>query len=71
MTHVSQHLTYRLRAQVAESAPVYGTDEAPEVRRDRLRKQMKAAAAKMDFILAAQLRDELLAVERQMAGEEE
>ncbi|MBR1446247.1 MAG: UvrB/UvrC motif-containing protein, partial [Alloprevotella sp.] len=54
-------------SKAAEAAPVYGTDEAPEVRRDRLRKQMKAAAAKLDFVLAAQLRDEMLAVERQLA----
>lgn len=64
----SPYATYEATlSKAAEAAPVYGTDEAPEVRRDRLRKQMKAAAAKLDFVLAAQLRDEMLAVERQLA----
>ena len=63
----SPYATYEATlSKAAEAAPVYGTDEAPEVRRDRLRKQMKAAAAKLDFVLAAQLRDEMLAIERQL-----
>jgi excinuclease ABC subunit B len=53
--------------QAAESAEVYGNrkEETREQRIDRLRKQMKEAAAKFDFILAAQLRDELLRLENE------
>lgn len=39
-------------------------DETREERIARLRSQMKDAAARMDFILAAKLRDELLSLER-------
>ena len=51
--------------QAAESAVTYGkkAGETREQRIERLRKQMKDAAAKFDFILAAQLRDELLTLE--------
>ncbi len=38
--------------------------ETPEERIERLRKAMKEAAARLDFIEAAQLRDELLALEK-------
>ncbi len=55
--------------KAAEPAATYGT--APkavpaEQRIEDLRKQMKAAAAKFDFVLAAQLRDEMLALEKQI-----
>lgn len=49
----------------AEEAPVYGNNEDREEKRRRLEKQMKDAAAKLDFILAAQLRDELLALDKE------
>ena len=51
--------------QAAESAVTYGkkAGETREQRIERLRKQMKDEAAKFDFILAAQLRDELLTLE--------
>ena len=53
--------------QVAEAAEAYGKqkEEPREQRIERLRKQMKDAAAKFDFILAAQLRDELLMLENE------
>ena len=38
--------------------------ETTEERIERLRKAMKEAAARLDFIEAAQLRDELLALEK-------
>lgn len=46
----------------AEPEASYGKDsaEGKEQRIDRLEREMKAAAARFDFILAAQLRDELL-----------
>lgn len=40
--------------------------ETTEERIERLRKAMKEAAARLDFIEAAQLRDELLALEKEM-----
>lgn len=50
-------------ASIAAEAPAkYGT-ETREERMERLRALMKKAAAEFDFILAAQLRDELLALE--------
>lgn len=50
-------------ASIAAEAPAkYGT-ETKEERMERLRALMKKAAAEFDFILAAQLRDELLALE--------
>ena len=54
--------------KVAESPNVsYGkaSAEGLEERIERLRKAMKAAAARLDFVEAAQLRDELLALEKQ------
>lgn len=50
--------------QVAETQVEYGKGENKEQRMERLRKQMKEAAARFDFILAAQLRDELIALEK-------
>lgn len=50
---------------VAEAPAAFGTDEPIEARRKRLKKQMEAAAAKLDFVLAAQLRDELLALDKE------
>ena len=55
--------------QAAEPAAVYGNSEQAvpiELRIEDLRGRMKAAAAKFDFILAAQLRDEMLALEKQI-----
>ncbi|MBR1712938.1 MAG: excinuclease ABC subunit UvrB [Alloprevotella sp.] len=52
-------------AIAAESQATYGKELPIEERREFLQKQMKAAAAKLDFILAAQLRDELLALDKQ------
>ncbi len=54
-------------ATAAEAAPVYGgaADEPVEKRVERLRRQMKAAAAKFDFVTAAQLRDEILRLEKE------
>lgn len=50
--------------KVAEGAAAYGKgekeNETVEEKKQRLQKQMKAAAAAFDFILAAQIRDELL-----------
>ncbi len=53
-------------ARAAEPAARYGKSNEPkEVRIERLRRQMKEAAARLDFVLAAQLRDELLMLEKQ------
>lgn len=49
----------------AETFVAYATDEPLEKRIERVKKQMKDAAAKMDFVTAAQLRDILLSLERQ------
>ena len=61
--------TYDLRQtstlKAAEDQAVYGKKETYEERHSRLEKQMKAAAEQLDFVLAAQLRDELLAIEKE------
>ena len=61
--------TYDLRQtstrKVAEDQAVYGKKETYEERHARLEKQMKTAAEHLDFVLAAQLRDELLAIEKE------
>ncbi len=49
--------------QAAEAALDYGKKETPEARIERLRKLMKEAAARFDFIEAAQLRDEICRLE--------
>lgn len=65
-----QHRLYEVpdttTAKVAETAVDYGQDskETVEQRIERLRGQMKRAAAQLDFVMAAQLRDELLALEK-------
>lgn len=55
-------------ARAAEPAAVYGkaakASETIEEKKERLQKAMKQAAAAFDFILAAQLRDELLALDK-------
>ena len=54
--------------QAAEAAPQYGKAadrETSEQRIESLRQQMKEAAARLDFVLAAQLRDEMLLLEKQ------
>lgn len=50
-------------ASIAAEAPAKYGAETREERTERLRALMKKAAAEFDFILAAQLRDELLALE--------
>lgn len=61
--------TYDLRQtstlKAAEDQAVYEKKETYEERHARLEKQMKAAAEQLDFVLAAQLRDELLAIEKE------
>lgn len=54
-------------SQAAEPNSAYASkkNETLEQRKARLTKEMKEAAAKFDFILAAQLRDELLALDKQ------
>ncbi len=65
-----QHRLYEVpdttTAKVAETAVDYGrgSKETVEQRIERLRGQMKRAAAQLDFVMAAQLRDELLALEK-------
>ena len=50
---------------VAEETPAYGNhSETIEQRKERLQKEMKKAAAAFDFVLAAQLRDELLKLDK-------
>ncbi|WP_314800053.1 excinuclease ABC subunit UvrB [Alloprevotella tannerae] len=51
--------------KAAEDQAVYGKKETYEERHARLEKQMKTAAEHLDFVLAAQLRDELLAIEKE------
>lgn len=51
----------------AEEQTEYGANKAGETqekRIERLKKEMKEAAAKFDFVLAAQLRDEILKLEK-------
>ena len=48
----------------AEAAVIYGDKEPVEERRKRLQKMMEEAAHKFDFILAAQIRDEILALDK-------
>ncbi len=52
--------------QAAEAAAAYGANNTIPLdeRIDTIRGQMKEAAARLDFVLAAQLRDELLALEK-------
>lgn len=61
--------TYDLRQtstlKAAEDQAVYGKKETYEERHARLEKQMRTAAEHLDFVLAAQLRDELLAIEKE------
>lgn len=62
-------------SQAAEPLAAYGkkaagksgtvATESVEQRIERLKKQMKEAAARLDFVLAAQLRDEMLLLEKQ------
>lgn len=52
--------------RAAEPAAAYGKQLMDKQERiEQLKKQMKEAAAQFDFILAAQLRDELLALEKE------
>lgn len=54
--------------QAAEKGEIYGQrkNETKEQAIERLKKLMKNAAAKFDFILAAQIRDEMLKLEREV-----
>ncbi len=59
-----------LSAQAAEGAAAYSTTkkgkaETVEEKKERLRKAMKKAAENFDFVIAAQIRDELLALDKQ------
>lgn len=49
---------------VAEQEIAYGTNTDKESLRKQLEKKMKAAASNLDFILAAQIRNELLALDK-------
>ena len=56
--------------KAAEGDAAYGTPkienkESKEQKMERLQKAMKKAAAAFDFITAAQLRDELLALDKE------
>lgn len=52
--------------RAAEPAAAYGKQPMDKLERiEQLKKRMKEAAAQFDFILAAQLRDELLALEKE------
>ena len=59
----SQLTEERTMPQAAETAVAYGKKETPEARIERLRRLMKEAAARFDFIEAAQLRDEICRLE--------
>lgn len=56
----------------AEAEAAYGKNkknaaaETPQQRIERLQKEMKAAAARFDFILAAQLRDEMIRLSKEI-----
>lgn len=52
-------------AKAAEPEIKLGKAETTEERRTRLQREMKLAAEQLDFILAAQLRDELLAIDKE------
>ncbi len=59
-----------LSAQAAEGMAAYSTTkkgkaETVEEKKERLRKAMKKAAENFDFVIAAQIRDELLALDKQ------
>lgn len=68
----ASHNTYNIQRNsdlsiAAEAKPSYGhktKSESIEQKKERLQKAMKKAAADFDFILAAQLRDELLSLEK-------
>ena len=68
----ASHNTYNIQRNsdlsiAAEAKPNYGhktKTESIEQKKERLQKAMKKAAADFDFILAAQLRDELLSLDK-------
>ena len=68
----ASHNTYNIQRNsdlsiAAEAKPSYGhktKSESIEQKKERLQKAMKKAAADFDFILAAQLRDELLSLDK-------
>ena len=68
----ASHNTYNIQRNsdlsiAAEAKPSYGHKtkaESIEQKKERLQKAMKKAAADFDFILAAQLRDELLSLDK-------
>ena len=60
----TEERTVHVAAEVFSAAYGKKKSETTEERIERLRKAMKEAAARLDFIEAAQLRDELLALEK-------
>ena len=57
-------------SKVAEADRPYGDDESPEELAAVLEKEMKAAAASLDFEAAARLRDELFEVRARLQGKQ-
>ncbi|MCH5181278.1 MAG: excinuclease ABC subunit UvrB [Prevotellaceae bacterium] len=53
-------------SHVAETRATYRAGETTEARIERLRSAMMKAAAELDFVLAAQLRDEMLQLEKSL-----
>ena len=49
---------------VADSCIDYSSNESVEQKLERLRRKMKDAADKLDFVTAAQIRDEMLLLEK-------
>lgn len=54
----------KLQTVAADENAIYSSGESIAVRIERLKRQMKEAADKLDFVTAAQLRDEILDLER-------
>ena len=61
----SAYKAYKNANQAAKDKPQEAQQETREERIARLQKEMKQAAANFDFILAAQLRDELLSLTKE------
>lgn len=52
--------------KVAEENLAYSKTETPEERKEKLKSKMKEAAEKLDFVTAAQYRDEMLRLEKEL-----
>ncbi len=73
-TYAQSFESINIPAMAAEEAATYGkrtskstkasAEETLDAKRERLQKEMKEAAQRFDFILAAQLRDELLQLDK-------